>query len=76
VDGNTAFSIYPFPPAGHLANEGHGTHTMKYHQHKSEIENSNANLTKSIDYPTYKLIICCNYIGYLPMLILQLSESL
>ena len=76
VDENTVFSIYPSPPSDHLPHEANGTHTTDHQQNASEIESSNTDLIGSIVYPTYKLIICCNYIGYLPMLILQLSESL
>ena len=76
VDENTTFSIYPFPPSSHLTHEANATHPTSHHQDASKIERSYTDLIKSIDYPTYKLIICCNYIGYLPMLILQLSESL
>ncbi|MFI5406396.1 MAG: hypothetical protein ACHQ1D_07775 [Nitrososphaerales archaeon] len=76
MDENTVFSIYPFPPSDHLLHEANVTHTTNHHQDASEIESLNTDLVSSIDYPTYKLIICCNYIGYLPMLILQLSESL
>jgi hypothetical protein len=76
MDENTVFSIYPFPPSDHLPHEANVTHTTNHHQDASEMESLNTDLVSSIDYPTYKLIICCNYIGYLPMLILQLSESL
>ena len=76
VDENTVFSIYPIPPSDHLPHESNGSHTTNHHQNASETESLNADFVSSIDYPTYKLIICCNYIGYLPMLILQLSESL
>jgi len=76
VDENTTFSIYPFPPSNHLTHVENGTHTTSHHQTTSGIESSYTDLIKSIGYPTYKLIVCCNYIGYLPMLILQLSESL
>ncbi len=76
VDENTVFSIYPIPPSDHLPHELNGAHTTDHHQNASETESLNADFVSSIDYPTYKLIICCNYIGYLPMLILQLNESL
>jgi len=76
VDENTVFSIYPFPPSDHLPNKENGTHTINHHQNASEIQSPDLYQISSIDYPAYKLIICCNYIGYLPMLIFQFSESL
>jgi hypothetical protein len=77
IDENTVFSIYPFPPAGDLTHETNGSNaTNHHHQDTSAIENSNTDQVKSIQYPTYKLIICCNYVGYLPMLILQLSQNI
>ena len=76
VDENTVFSIYPFPPSDHVSDEVNGSHATNHHQNASEIESLNESQISSVEYPTYKLIICCNYIGYLPMLILQLNESL
>jgi hypothetical protein len=75
VDENTVFSIYPFPPSDHVSDEANESHATDHHQNASEIESLNTSQMSSISYPTYKLIICCNYIGYLPMLILQLNES-
>ena len=76
LDENTVFSIYPVPPSAHLTHETKGSHSASHHQNASEIESLNTDQIRSIKYPTYKLIICCNYIGYLPMLILQLTQSL
>lgn len=79
VDENTVFSIYPVPPSEHVTDETNGSHSTNstnHHQNASEKANLNIYQTSSIVYPNYKLIICCNYIGYLPMLILQLNESL
>jgi hypothetical protein len=78
IDENTVFSIYPIRPTSDHANEVvNGSHTTNnHHQNTSEIERLNSVQNNNIIYPTYKLIICCNYIGYLPMLILQLNESL
>ncbi len=81
VDENTVFSIYPIPPlSDHATDEtyiSHSTNSTNHHQNAPENENDlNAYQMGNIVYPTYKLIICCNYIGYLPMLILQLNESL
>ena len=76
VDENTVFSIYPTFQSDHTTNVINGTHTTNHHQNASEIESLNSLQNSNIIYPTYKLIICCNYIGYLPMLILQLNESL
>ena len=88
IDENTVFSIYPVPPlsdhATEVVNGTHATNNNQQQQHQqqhqqqnaSEIERPDSVQNNSIIYPTYKLIICCNYIGYLPMLILQLNESL
>ena len=76
VDENTVFSIYPIPPSDHENEVVNGSHTTNHHQNASEIERLNSTQISNIIFPTYKLIICCNYIGYLPMLILQLNESL
>ena len=76
VDENTVFSIFPIPSPGHLSHETNGSHTTSHHQSESESSNQHTDQIRSIAYPTYNLIICCNYIGYLPMLILQLSESI
>jgi len=76
VDENTVFSIYPAPPIDHGIDETNGSHTTNHHQNANETRSLNTSQDSNIVYPTYKLIICCNYIGYLPMLILQLSESL
>ncbi len=80
VDENTVFSIYPVPPSDHATDETNGSHSINstnHHQTASEKKDDlNTYQTSNIVYPTYNLIICCNYIGYLPMLILQLNESL
>lgn len=76
VDDNTVFSIDPFAPSDHMTAETNGSHSISQNQNTSETDNVNTYQTSNIIYPTYKLIICCNYIGYLPMLILQLNESL
>ena len=77
VDENTVFSIYPIPTSDHASGVVNGSHTTNHHQNASDIERlDSAAQNSNIIYPTYKLIICCNYIGYLPMLILQLNESL
>jgi hypothetical protein len=80
VDENTVFSIYPVPPFNHATDETNGSHSINstnHHQTASEKKDDlNTYQTSNIVYPTYNLIICCNYIGYLPMLILQLNESL
>ena len=76
VDENTVFSIYPAPPIDHGIDEINGSHTTNHHQNANETRSLDTSQDRNIVYPTYKLIICCNYIGYLPMLILQLSESL
>jgi hypothetical protein len=76
VDENTVFSIYPIPPSDHANEVANGSHTSSHHQNASKIERINSVQNNNILYPSYKLIICCNYIGYLPMLILKLNESL
>ena len=76
LDENTVFSIFPIPSPDHLSHETNGPHTTSHHQSESKSRIQQTDQISSIAYPTYKLIICCNYIGYLPMLILQLSESL
>ncbi len=77
IDENTVFSIYPIPPAPDHDNEVvNGSHTTNHQRNASEIERLNSVQNTNLIYPTYKLIICCNYIGYLPMLILQLNQSL
>jgi hypothetical protein len=76
VDENTVFSIYPIPPSDHANEVANGAHTSSHHQNASEVEGINSVQDINLIYPSYKLIICCNYIGYLPMLILQLNESL
>ena len=78
IDENTVFSIYPIRATSDHDNEVvNGSHTTNnHHQNTSQIERLNSVPNSNIIYPTYKLIICCNYIGYLPMLILQLNQSL
>jgi len=77
IDENTVFSIYPIPPSDHATEVVNGSHKPNHHhQNASETEKLNPPLNSNIIYPTYNLVICCNYIGYLPMLILQINESL
>ena len=33
------------------------------------------NITSKINYPSYNLIICCNSIGYVPMMILSVNST-
>ncbi|HEY6536349.1 MAG TPA: hypothetical protein VIY08_11230 [Candidatus Nitrosocosmicus sp.] len=57
----TVFSLFP--------NHTHDNMNMK------NMNMKNMNMTSKINYPSYNLIICCNSIGYVPMLILSINSN-
>ena len=70
ADGDV-FSLFPktLTNGTHSANSAlHGNPNNRH------IENDSQGLT-SHDYPKYNLIICCNSIGYVPMLILSINSA-
>ncbi|MGN6349377.1 MAG: hypothetical protein ACTHLL_06475 [Candidatus Nitrosocosmicus sp.] len=63
----TVFSLFP-------ATTNHQEH--KEHQNMNMTKDNAMNMTKdNVYYPKYNLIICCNFIGYVPMLILSVNSN-
>ncbi len=70
ADG-TIFSLLPKT----LTNEPHSTNSTQHdNSNNGQDENDFQGLTNQI-YPKYNLIICCNSIGYVPMLILAINST-
>ncbi|MEJ7640897.1 MAG: hypothetical protein WKF36_01745 [Candidatus Nitrosocosmicus sp.] len=70
ADG-TIFSLFPKT----LTNDTHSANsTLHGNSNNGHKENDSQGLTSRI-YPKYNLIICCNSIGYVPMLILSTNSA-
>jgi hypothetical protein len=63
----TVFSLFP-------AHEHPGM-TMTMNMTKDHNKMAMDNTNYSSKYPKYNLIICCNYIGYVPMLIISVNSN-
>jgi hypothetical protein len=75
INGTTIFTLIPSPrPAEHmdLAHPNHNNMDMERESSKGSVDSPAPKFSK---FPDYQLIICCNYIGYMPMLILKLSPN-
>jgi hypothetical protein len=60
----TVFSLFP------------ATTNHQAHQGMNMTKDNAMNMTKdNVYYPKYNLIICCNFIGYVPMLILSVNSN-
>jgi hypothetical protein len=55
-----------------LAHPNHNNMDMERESSKGSVDSPAPKFSK---FPDYQLIICCNYIGYMPMLILKLSPN-
>jgi hypothetical protein len=62
----TVFSLF--------SNYQHDNMNMNMNMTKNDSMNMNLNMTNS-HYPKYNLIICCNSLGYVPMLILGINSN-
>ncbi|MDP8907053.1 MAG: hypothetical protein M3M88_05990 [Thermoproteota archaeon] len=70
ADGSV-FSLFPKT----LTNDTHSANsTIHENSNNGHKENDSQGLTNHI-YPKYNLIICCNSIGYVPMLILSINST-
>lgn len=76
INEDTIFSIIPSPKAMEHNLGSNTSHERMEMLNGSAHGDSNLILSHTPNYPNYQLIICCNYIGYVPMLILKISESL
>ncbi|KAA2280340.1 hypothetical protein [Candidatus Nitrosocosmicus sp. SS] len=76
INETTIFTLLPSPKPAEQGNMLHTNHNNNIKMQNQATEGSeNAIESKPIVYPDYQLIICCNYIGYMPMLILKLSAN-
>lgn len=71
----TIFTLIPSPKPDEHTEGLHTKHNLIERQNETSKETATSLTPKSFVYPNYQLIICCNYIGYMPMLILKLSEN-
>ncbi len=62
----TIFSLFP--------NHTHDSMNMNMKNMKN-MKMKNMNMISKINYPYYNLIICCNSIGYVPMIILSVNSN-
>lgn len=73
INETTVFTLIPSPkPPGYgdISHPDHGNMNMENETSKGTVDSIP---TESSRYPAYQMIICCNYVGYMPMLILKLS---
>jgi hypothetical protein len=65
----TVFSLFP--------NHNHDSMNMtsKNNSMNMTSKNNSMNMTSKNNYPRYNLIICCNSIGYIPMVILSINSN-
>lgn len=75
INETTVFSFFPTNTSNHSGGDTNGGNNN--HEHIVITNQSiSTSIQNDIKYPNYKLIICCNYMGYVPMLIIQLYENL
>ena len=69
ADG-TMFSLFSKPPSDSTKHT-----TPPNNPSNSNLNDSDASDPKYYSYPKYNLIICCNSMGYVPMLIMSINSS-
>jgi hypothetical protein len=70
ADG-TVFSLFPKT----LPNQTHSANSTQHDNSKGENKENDIQGLTNQSYPKYNLIICCNSIGYVPMLILSINST-
>lgn len=73
INESTVFTLIPSSKPAEHGDVSHPNHSNMNMQNETSKANVDSISLKSSAYPTYQMIICCNYIGYMPMLILKLS---